>query len=224
MKKLMSLALAVMMLACAFAVAEQAQEAQVWYLLSVGMNGTEVNVADANSEGTMTLNPDGTGKISITSNQKTQENPFTYAWKDNALAITSDGTEVTVTPDEKGHLTINVGPTSLTFTKDQAEVGAAATGETVSHKLNFINTTGMKVVSIKLGKMGETSSQEVLAQQVPDGLADGGAYELTFTLPASLANGFVMVMDYTTETGIVGHVENVPFDDIDVKLYLEEKK
>ena len=101
MKKFLSLALAAMMiLTGAFALAEQANEAQVWYLLSVGMNGAEVSVADAGSDGTMTLNPDGTGKIVINSNQKTQENAFTYTWKDSALVIVSEGTEVTVAPDE----------------------------------------------------------------------------------------------------------------------------
>ena len=220
MKKFLSLALAAMMiLTGAFALAEQANEAQVWYLLSVGMNGAEVSVADAGSDGTMTLNPDGTGKIVINSNQKTQENAFTYTWKDNALVIVSEGTEVTIAPDEKGHLVINIGNTSLTFTKDQAEVASAASGEKVSHVLSFINATGQAVVSIKLGKAGEAQMSEILTQQLPD----GATYNLTMSLPASLAQGITFAMEYTTEAGIVGHLDSIPFDDMDVRLFLEKK-
>lgn len=221
MKKFLSLALAAMIiLTGAFALAEQAEEAQIWYLLSVGMNGVEVSVADAGSEGTMTLNPDGTGKIVINSNQQTQENAFTYSWKDNSLVIVSEGTEVTVTPDEKGHLVINIGTSSLTFTKDQAEVATAPSGEKVTHAYSFINATGQAVVSIKLGKSGEAQMSEILKEQLPD----GATYNLTMTLPESIAQTLTLAMDYETETGIVGHVDNIPFDDMDIRLFLEKKE
>ena len=82
-----------------------------------------------------------------------------------------------------------------------------------------IPVTGQAVVSIKLGKAGEAQMSEILTQQLPD----GATYNLTMSLPASLAQGITFAMEYTTEAGIVGHLDSIPFDDMDVRLFLEKK-
>ena len=154
MKKLLSLVLALAMLCCM--VSALADDAGVWYLNSMVLDGTTYNPADMGMTITLTLNADGTG--SMDSNGEVSE--LTWTSDDTAVTLVMDGEETVLARQDIG-LVIDDEGVSMVF-GTEAPV-AMNLGETVAAAdLSAFNGTwsctniGMEGLMLPASSLGDS--------------------------------------------------------------------
>ena len=223
MKKLLSIALtAVMLLSCASVLAEQpAAEPDCWYLMDIIMpNGAHVEPAALGLQTTIVLNQDGTGVIRFASkDQGENEIPFTFVWEEGKLLQTAEGQTAEYTLDENNHLLYTTENNTSVYTRDASEVPGAQEGaseETAHCVYTVLNDTGESIVSMAIAQQGSENGQELLKEP----LANGVTSEITLSFPANETAAFSGVLTYKTESGLVGTVGDLSFDNLNIRLYV----